>query len=97
MNDTNDAGGEAPVLEAVMLRDLERLGSRRMLSAGEVLVRQGDTSELVYLVVSGALEATVTRARTDVAVTGYTAKGVPRSRRPRQVAVANSRPLSAEP
>ena len=60
MNDTNDAGGEAPVLEAVMLRDLERLGRRRMLSAGEVLVRQGDTSELVYLVVSGALEATVT-------------------------------------
>jgi len=49
MNDTNDAGGEAPVLEAVMLRDLERLGRRRMLSAGEVLVRQGDTSELVYL------------------------------------------------
>ncbi len=59
-NDTNDTRGEAPVVEAVMLRDLEQLGRRRMLAAGEVLVRQGDTSELVYLVMSGALEATVT-------------------------------------
>lgn len=60
MNDTYKAAGDEPVLEAGILHDLGRLGRRRKLLTGEVLVRQGDPSTLVYLVMAGALDASVT-------------------------------------
>ena len=45
-----------PVLDAVELGRLEAVGSRRSVSAGEYLFREGDPASDLYVVLSGAVD-----------------------------------------
>jgi thioredoxin reductase (NADPH) len=48
-----------PELDAVGLSDLERLGTRRAVAAGEYLYRQGDLSYDFFVVLAGQVDITV--------------------------------------
>ena len=60
-----DEAAAFPALDADDTRAIEALGTRRSVSAGEYLFRQGDATYDFYVVVSGEVEIVVTADGTD--------------------------------